>query len=408
MRLVSTLNNEAHARKFTTYLAAHNIDARCEASVSSDWGSDTYGDVSFSVWVFDEDDYLIAKQHWMDFEEAPDDPRFNKAPPTKAPKATGDDRSERDGEASEQGRGRWRDKEAWKEGARQLAQQPRELQKKKTSVITFYLIAVCTAVFLWTQFHSNFPKEVPDYLPPTSIVYPKLQKQLLFDYPDAYVTADKLILLYGLDKLMDPQSLPDEGKVLLNKYTSTPHWEGAYPLVVDALKNGDDAASAPPWFERINGGEIWRLFTPALLHGDIFHLVFNMIWLAILGTQIEGRIGKFRYLLFILLTAIPANVAQYLMSGFNFLGFSGVVCGMITFIWMRKRRAPWEGYLLQRSTIGFISFFVLAMLGLQIASFVLEATTDFALSAQVANTAHIVGGLTGVALGGSRFGRWTN
>jgi len=87
------------------------------------------------------------------------------------------------------------------------------------------------------------------------------------------------------------------------------------------------------------------------------------------------------------------------MSGPDFLGFSGVVIGMAGFIWMRQRQAPWEGYPLQKATVMFILFFVAAMFALELLVFFLRLFNIGNLSASIANTAHIIGGLCGMVLG---------
>jgi GlpG protein len=128
-----------------------------------------------------------------------------------------------------------------------------------------------------------------------------------------------------------------------------------------------------------------------------------MAWLWLLGKQIEGRLGKGKMVLFILITGVLANTAQYLMGGPDFLGFSGVIVGMVGFIWMRQKCAPWEGYPLQRSTILFIMVFVGAMLLLEVLAMTLEYFQVIQLSGGIANTAHIVGGVVGALLGRLRF-----
>jgi GlpG protein len=72
---------------------------------------------------------------------------------------------------------------------------------------------------------------------------------------------------------------------------------------------------------------------------------------------------------------------------------------MAGFIWMRQRVAPWEGYPLNRTTLLFILLFVVAMFGLEFVAFILQLTHFINTSPNIANTAHVVGGLVGVLLG---------
>jgi GlpG protein len=152
-------------------------------------------------------------------------------------------------------------------------------------------------------------------------------------------------------------------------------------------------------FGKIRQGEFWRLITPVLLHGGWLHILFNMAWLFILGRQVEERLGKFRYLFLSLLIGVMSNVAQYLVSGPIFVGYSGIIVGLVGFIWMRQKRAPWEGYPLQRPVIIFVTVFVLAMLGLEVISMTLEFFHMKPGFANIANTAHVIGGIFGTLLG---------
>jgi len=166
------------------------------------------------------------------------------------------------------------------------------------------------------------------------------------------------------------------------------------------LKEGKEKLSADliigaPLFEKIREGELWRVITPCFLHSDIFHLLFNMIWLIVLGKQIEQRMKPLRYVLFILITGIVTNTAQYLMTGSDFLGISGVLCAMLSFIWVRQRKAAWEGYRMDRSTFAMMGAFIVMMFAIQVFYFFMEVqglSTDFM---RIANTAH----LSGIAIG---------
>ncbi|MCB1148667.1 MAG: rhomboid family intramembrane serine protease, partial [Chlamydiia bacterium] len=183
---------------------------------------------------------------------------------------------------------------------------------EKAGSLTLYLIMLCALLFVWGSLTMPQVTKRPVTIEQAS---PAVNKELYYDWP--YTTPP------------------------------TPVWQGIYPKVVAYLQgNADEATIREPLFVKIREGEVWRLFTPALLHANIFHLFFNMLWLLVLGRQMEDRLGKGRYILFILLTGIFSNTCQYLMSGSNFLGISGVLAGMLAYIWVRQRKAPWEGYLL--------------------------------------------------------------
>lgn len=194
---------------------------------------------------------------------------------------------------------------------------------------------------------------------------------------------------------------------------SSSAFPGFFSYIVYALKS--DHAPLNLWlahfqpFYKIQEGEWWRLFTPAILHQDLIHLVFNMIWLGTLGKQIEARVPFTRYLVFIILTAIFSNTCQYLMGGMAFLGFSGVVLAMIGFIWMRQKIAIWEGYMVHPSTFTFIAIYTLGLLALELVSTITFITSGKPLfSLSIANTAHISGWFIGALLGKTSFFKMKN
>jgi GlpG protein len=91
------------------------------------------------------------------------------------------------------------------------------------------------------------------------------------------------------------------------------------------------------------------------------------------------------------ITAAFTNTAQYLISGPNFIGFSGVICAMLAFIWQRQKDAPWEGYQVQKSTFNFMMIFIFGMVALQSFAFALEAATGTTIPTSIANAAHVFG-----------------
>lgn len=129
----------------------------------------------------------------------------------------------------------------------------------------------------------------------------------------------------------------------------------------------------------------WRLLGPAFMHFSVLHIVFNLLWWGMLGAQIEQRLGSINLLLIFLLTGIFSNYAQYLASGPNFGGLSGVVYGVMGFVWWCGVLRPAWGLALSKPLVGFILIWL--VLGY----------TDM-LWVQMANTAHTVGLLTGCVL----------
>lgn len=81
--------------------------------------------------------------------------------------------------------------------------------------------------------------------------------------------------------------------------------------------------------ELIRAGQLWRLITPILLHGSIMHIAFNMYALFILGTDLESRMGTWRFLTLYLLAGFSGNVLSFLMSDRISIGASTSIFGLI-------------------------------------------------------------------------------
>lgn len=132
-------------------------------------------------------------------------------------------------------------------------------------------------------------------------------------------------------------------------------------------------------------GEIWRLLTPILIHGGILHLIFNMLWLLDLGSMIEGRQSTGKLLLLVVVIAAASNLGQYWMSGPDFGGMSGVVYGLLGYIWMKGKFDPASGLFLHPQTVTMmLIWFFLCLTG---------------LVGNIANTAHAVGLVLGMGWG---------
>ena len=135
----------------------------------------------------------------------------------------------------------------------------------------------------------------------------------------------------------------------------------------------------------IQAGQVWRLITPIFIHMNILHIVFNLLWLRDLGTMIEQRQTSFHLAALVVVIAALSNLGQFLMSGPAFGGMSGVVYGLLGYVWIRGKYDPRSGLFLHRETVTMMIFwFFLCYTGAM---------------GRIANTAHAVGLGVGMAWG---------
>ncbi|MDB6067684.1 MAG: Rhomboid family protein [Pedosphaera sp.] len=135
----------------------------------------------------------------------------------------------------------------------------------------------------------------------------------------------------------------------------------------------------------VQKGEIWRLLTPMFIHMSLIHIFFNMLWLRDLGSMVEARQNGGTLLILVLAFALISNLAQYFMSGPIFGGMSGVVYGLVGYIWIRGKWDPGSGLYLHPSTVTMmIVWFFICLAG---------------VVGDIANTAHATGLLAGMAWG---------
>lgn len=99
---------------------------------------------------------------------------------------------------------------------------------------------------------------------------------------------------------------------------------GYVPAVVN------DVAQLPPEFDFLPAG--FTYVTYAFLHGDIFHLGGNMLFLWVFGDNVEDALGHFRYFLFYLVCAAAgAWLHGYVAPGSHapLIGASGAIAGIV-------------------------------------------------------------------------------
>jgi GlpG protein len=369
MRFLTSFPDERKAFACTNYFQEKEIAAIYEPVGEGE-------KTQFSIWIVDEDDYEKAQVALVEFEQLGSGEIFRFERPKTPPlsKIVSND----------------------KESLRVQFEPDRPLRKGRYG-LTYCLIILCGVLFFWNLVQETKLVQEEGAIALQLGLTP-LQRDLFYDFPGCYTKLDAVLKENPVKSLQEIDQMPPDIRAKFQAAEQCPYWRGAFDLILEKFKTGKASFTSAPLFEKIGKGEIWRIFTPCLLHQGFLHILFNMAWLFLLGKMIEERIGKWRMLLLVVIIACISNTAQYLMSGPYFLGFSGVVCGMVGFIWMRQRLAPWEGYPLSGGTTLFLLIFVIAMVVLQFISLGLEFFGVQNLATVIANTAHIVGGLTGILL----------
>ncbi len=372
MRMIGTLSNENQARRLAGYLKHKGIENSCDIAFDAQ-----NGQMSYHIWVHDEDQIPVAETAFAEFVKAPSSGEYDvpiveqvvEDPPIEGEEA------------------------------------PQEAEERIThrygTHFTNFMLALCCFIFFL-----NAMEEIPlleEGLNEQTFLFTPIQMEFLYDIPPILSEIEAIISKYKVAPNQKLETVPPEVKQELARVDKIPFFRGFYDWIVLKIKSEDTSLAEGPLFIQIRKGEFWRLFTPAILHSNLLHILFNMIWLIVLGRPIEQRIGLYKMALVTLLLGVFTNTLQYLMTGPFFLGYSGIVMGLAGFIWMRERVAPWEGYPLNRTTILFILVFIGSIFALQLFSFFLQLFSNHNFAPNIANTAHIAGAVIGAALGRSPF-----
>jgi rhomboid protease GluP len=76
-------------------------------------------------------------------------------------------------------------------------------------------------------------------------------------------------------------------------------------------------------------GEVWRLISNTFLHFSFMHIAGNMVVLIYIGSMLEGKLGKWNYLLLYLFTGICASITSVVWHDNGIAaGASGAIFGL--------------------------------------------------------------------------------
>lgn len=159
-------------------------------------------------------------------------------------------------------------------------------------------------------------------------------------------------------------------KIELNSYQGG--YLSFYPLETTYLQNNE-------W---------WRLITPMFIHFSLTHLVFNCLWIYVIGSKIERVDGYLTFFSLVIFSSIFSNLAQHFFGGSSlFGGLSGVIYGLLGFCMVTELEAKNERYDLPPAIYLFmLVWLILGFLGiLNLFGF-----------GNVANFAHLGGLISGI------------
>lgn len=364
MRTIGSFESNRDASIFSHYLKQQGIQNIVEVDRTN----------KHAIWVYEEEQLELAANYYSDFTERPD--LFKEFIANYI-----------------------REKEISKYLAAQLLQQhkkhveasPPFVSAPPIRSVTAIISLLCIALFFMIQ--SQLLKN-----PIADSSKTKIEKALLYDYPRFIEIKDDFANKYPNEELRYDHEAFKDAKF----------WPGLQRIFILKFKHIDipETFVSPPLCEKIQEGEIWRIFTPIFLHRTFVHLLLNILWFIYLGQLVEKRVGMFRFFLFCAICAIGCNTAQYFVSGWNFNGLSGIVCGLFGFIWARQKYAAWELYPLSKSTSKMIFVLLSINMVLEIFTMFSDIILHTTWHLAVANTSHLIGAFLGIILGKLRYFQW--
>ncbi len=339
MRQLTSIKDQQQARYFASYLAVQGIQASAEAE-----------DGQWSVWYHDDDDREQADAILAEFRQNPDDPKY---------------------EAAER-----KVRSVFMEAQRLQQEMNRDQKRMKkrwsgswwhTNPATYVMIGICVVVsIVCTDWGAGQGGGMGPALC-------NRQDSVLLNKMRAATPIVREEDGQQVQYFLMPPKLTGENLKPENWATALAILKAKVAVTWQSLK----------WTS--SNGEVWRFVTPIFLHGSLLHILFNMMWLRSMGSAIEMTRGTGRFVVLCLILAVTSNTGQLFWSGPFFLGMSGVVFGLIGYVWMKGKTQPRLGIGLDQQTVVMsILWLVLCMAG---------------VFGNIANAAHLVGFFVGILIG---------
>jgi membrane associated rhomboid family serine protease len=146
---------------------------------------------------------------------------------------------------------------------------------------------------------------------------------------------------------------------------------------------------------------VFTIFSSMFLHGGVFHIAGNMLYLWIFGKSVEDLLGHIRYSLFYLLSGVAAAASQVLAapaSQVPMIGASGAISGVLGAYLLLFPRARVRTLVIFGFFWRVLSIPAMVVLGFWIVLQILNGLGSFGEAGGVAWFAHIGGFFAGMLL----------
>jgi membrane associated rhomboid family serine protease len=146
---------------------------------------------------------------------------------------------------------------------------------------------------------------------------------------------------------------------------------------------------------------VLTIFTSMFMHGGLFHVGGNMLYLGIFGNNVEDTLGHLRYLVFYLASGLAAALTQVAVgpgSDLPMVGASGAVSGVLGAYLLLFPNAHVTTLIILGFFFRVVRVPALFVLGFWIVLQVLNGLGSFGASGGVAFFAHIGGFVAGMGL----------
>jgi membrane associated rhomboid family serine protease len=114
----------------------------------------------------------------------------------------------------------------------------------------------------------------------------------------------------------------------------------------------------------------WTFLSPVFVHGGLLHLIFNVLWIRDLGSVMERAHSSLRMFGATVLFGVGGVITELYWSQSPAVGLSGVVYGLLGYLFFRGKYDPTYPYQIPRSTmLWMMAWFVLCFVpGFRIAN----------------------------------------